>query len=499
MKFAKFKKIRCSFVFNVAFFVASCVLISGCGNFNSIYRNKVSGQTDRVSVVTVDAKQRNIIIAPVQTSGDMVPLGIQSNVVPDNVQNNVAAVRIQNNVATPEIQRLGYNFRICAEAAPDAFSAYASSLSGNFGLGATERNAAFANSISETAATIERTQTVNLLRESMYRTCERYLSGALTEDQFIVQAARDQRSMVAVLAIEQLTGAIKARSTIISGPSTSVAMVSGTEAAKLIDRFRIEEDAAKKNMASAEKAYEDAKKTGKCDSVAEKPADDAKNPTAAEWVICKSAEAMFAQRKDELKNATARLDKALTLAADFVEKQNASTSSGVNSAESNAGIGPKDSALVYVAQAVKDIATSTAFNEPLMFCIAYVQRSKGFDADVKNTCLGILKNQAQVDLNRQAVTPFVVDAKAYNIAAAQGSRFNAFMVALQTQIRMEDPSKLPAKISAFEKMAGTNYGLDKKCVSSVACLTAVRDSDLSESYFADEQKLNSAFLNWDKF
>lgn len=59
--------------------------------------------------------------------------------------------------------------------------------------------------IAEAASTTERIQTINLLRESMYRTCERYLSGAINHESFVVQAGRDWRAMLAILAIEQLT------------------------------------------------------------------------------------------------------------------------------------------------------------------------------------------------------------------------------------------------------------------------------------------------------
>jgi len=184
--------------------VVSLLLLNGCASLNSVHRTHQVKGSEIASILTVDAKQRHLLIVP-----------------------------------EPDANKVT-RFRMCAEAAPDVFSAYASSLSGNLGLGATERNAAFANSMAETAATVERTQTINLLRESMYRTCERYLSGALNEDQFIIQAARDQKSMVAVLAIEQLTGAIRAKPTIISGPATSASVIDGTEAARLIEQFRVE-------------------------------------------------------------------------------------------------------------------------------------------------------------------------------------------------------------------------------------------------------------------
>lgn len=54
------------------------------------------------------------------------------------------------------------------------------------------------------------------MREAMYRNCERYLSGAITAEEFIVQSARDQQLIVQVLAVEQITGVARAQSTALT-------------------------------------------------------------------------------------------------------------------------------------------------------------------------------------------------------------------------------------------------------------------------------------------
>ncbi|MEQ1513475.1 MAG: hypothetical protein ABL934_12475 [Lysobacteraceae bacterium] len=455
--------IKCFSIFLIFF-------LSGCAKLNSIHRAQKFDNLNNVNILTVDAKQRHLLIAPEF----------------DSSKKN--------------------KFRICAEAAPDVFSAYASSMAANLGLGATERNAKFANSIAETAATAERTQTINLLRESMYRACERYLSGALTEDQFIIQAARDQRSMVAVLAIEQLTGAIRAKPTIITGPATSASVIDGAEAAKLIERFRIEEETAKKNLTEADKAYTAAKKAGKCDSITEKPAADAKDPTADEWAACKMAETLLAQRKEELKAATGRLDKALTLAADFVSKSSASTTAGTNSGEAHTGKEPGDAAVIAISMAVESIATSTVINEPLMFCIAYLQRNRSLDESVSKVCTQIISEQAKNDLIRQEIRLGITDAGglgianvgAYRQAIDQSRRLNEFMRMLFKAIDKTDPKTLAKKMAAFETMAGTNHGLGVACTDLDACKKAVSASDLSESFIADEKKMETTLQSWDK-
>jgi hypothetical protein len=51
---------------------------------------------------------------------------------------------------------------------------------------------------------IERLQAIRMLRESLYRTCERYLSGAIDRASLAIQAERDFRALTAILAIEAL-------------------------------------------------------------------------------------------------------------------------------------------------------------------------------------------------------------------------------------------------------------------------------------------------------
>lgn len=437
--------------------------LGGCASLNSIHRTSGFDNTDRASIVTVDAKQRHLLITR-ETDGS------------------------KNN-----------KFRICAEAAPDVFSAYASSLGLDLGFGAKERNAKLANSIAEAAATVERTQTVNLLRESMYRTCERYISGALTSDQFIIQAARDQRSMVAVLAIEQLTGVVRHKSTIISGPATSASVIDGTEAAKLIAQFRTEEATAKTNQKNAETAFNAAVKKGKCDTVAEKPAEDAKDPTRDDWLHCEEAKTALAARNDELEIATGRLDNALTLAADFVSKSNASTSAGTNESGVSSSTHPGDAALIAVADAVERISTTPGINEPLMFCIAYMQKDKNLlDTEMIRSCSVIISDQAKEDLAKQQVLRGVFNLPGYRSKLAQSSRMNNFIKRLQIAVRSTAFADLSKKMTTFETRAGTSHGLGSACTSQDACLDAIDASDIHEDYSSNETKLEAALKDWDK-
>lgn len=161
--------------------------LGGCARLNSIHRGE-SVPSDRGHILSIDAKQRNVISAP-------VPLPLPAD----------ADARI---------------LRFCSEPPPDVFTAIASSLGLKAATGTDKTrqdiSAELQQTISENASTIERSQTVNILREAMFRNCERYLNGAISPEEFIVQAARDQRAMVHVLAIEQLTGASRAQATALT-------------------------------------------------------------------------------------------------------------------------------------------------------------------------------------------------------------------------------------------------------------------------------------------
>lgn len=109
----------------------------------------------------------------------------------------------------------------CAEPSPDALSAISSTLSGNL-----QNNsgvvASLASGINESAGSIGlRTQSIQLLRDGMYRTCEAYASGAISQDNYDRQQRRYQNLMLSLLAIEQLTGAVTARQIGLGGGSSS--------------------------------------------------------------------------------------------------------------------------------------------------------------------------------------------------------------------------------------------------------------------------------------
>ena len=156
------------------------VLLTGCtwANWNSIYRN-YSVRDDSPQSLAIDVKQRVIYARTFTTIG-----GQKRSIV-------------------------------CAEPSPDALSAIGVALAGNIEV-AGRGSASGSYSTAESVLNIGlRTQTIQLLRDAMYRLCEAYFNSGLTMDQVWRLQIRYQDAMVSLLAIEQLTGAATPRPAIV--------------------------------------------------------------------------------------------------------------------------------------------------------------------------------------------------------------------------------------------------------------------------------------------
>lgn len=145
--------------------------LCGCANLDSIYR----GIDVQGSAVSLDAKQRAVF-----------------------------------SVSKPNTTV------ICAEPSPDALSAYSASLSGTFSNNSSAQ-AQLASALAEQSASIGlRTQSIQLMRDAMYRACEGYMSGGVSAGEFYLLQRRFQNLTLGLLAIEQLTGAVKAEQVALS-------------------------------------------------------------------------------------------------------------------------------------------------------------------------------------------------------------------------------------------------------------------------------------------
>lgn len=215
--------------------VASLVMaaLTGCANLNSIYRPLALGET--ASAVAVDVKQRAIYSVP-------------RHVTSVNGSNG-ADIRV-----------------ICAEPSPDSLSAYSASggltnlLDSASQAGNVKDQAQAAFAAGEAAASIGlRTQSIQLLRDGLFSNCLAYLNAAVDGDQFYELQRRSQNFTLGLLAIEQLTGAVKADQAAL-GTSSSAATGSDNtdkEAAALATAQKNQND-AKTALALAQAAVKDA-------------------------------------------------------------------------------------------------------------------------------------------------------------------------------------------------------------------------------------------------
>lgn len=157
---------------------ALAVFMTGCANLNSQSRNFEGFST---KILTTDASQRAFI--SVNRKGN------------------------EPHTFTPVF---------CAEPSPDALIAYATSVGASVNVpGKAALDLALAQQ--QTAASIGlRTQTIQLLRDGMFRLCEAYASGAIEEGDMDQLQRRYQNMMMGLLAVEQLTGPVVARQVALS-------------------------------------------------------------------------------------------------------------------------------------------------------------------------------------------------------------------------------------------------------------------------------------------
>ena len=130
---------------------------------------------------------------------------------------------------------------VCAEPSPDAFSATSASAAASTaftfptllpggGQGTTSGSGGIAAATSESAASIGlRTQTIQLLRDGLYRACEAYMNGAIDQHQYNIILLNIDKLMVTLLGIDAIGGTPKAAPATITAGAPHVSTSAGTK------------------------------------------------------------------------------------------------------------------------------------------------------------------------------------------------------------------------------------------------------------------------------
>jgi len=109
----------------------------------------------------------------------------------------------------------------CAEPSPDALKAVAQSLSAQ-AQAAGYGGGGLSTSSAESAASIGlRTATIQLLRDGLYRICEAYANGALSEFGYALALSNFDEIMIRLISVEGLTGTRQAPQVTIGGGTKS--------------------------------------------------------------------------------------------------------------------------------------------------------------------------------------------------------------------------------------------------------------------------------------
>lgn len=207
-------------------------LCAGCADF--VTYNKERTAADGSQVIFSDAKQRAFFSAPVHTTKTIISADRKTTTVQERFR------------------------QFCAEPSPDALSALASNLGVNLSLQG-KGDLGVNQSFSESAANIGiRTRAIQALRDTTYRNCEGYLNGGITPFGVETLQRRFQSTLVALLAIEQLTGSMPAQSVALTGTVTGVDAASlakivdqVNDAKTALDTAKGDQDKAEKKLATA--------------------------------------------------------------------------------------------------------------------------------------------------------------------------------------------------------------------------------------------------------
>jgi hypothetical protein len=128
--------------------------------------------------------------------------------------------------AQQRLVMVGRDGKYCAEASPDAMAAYAAALAAGVSVPGYGAGSAANGSQSNIADIGLRTQSITLMRDALYRLCEATANGTVSALSATQLLARSQDLTAVVVAVEQLTGAVAANQSLLTGSSSARASAS---------------------------------------------------------------------------------------------------------------------------------------------------------------------------------------------------------------------------------------------------------------------------------
>ena len=270
---------------------------------------------------------------------------------------------------------------VCAEPSPDALTILG--VSGGLDLSSASKQA----SVGATAALAEsgafvglRTQSIQLLRDAMYRLCEGYAGSAVEPSDFISMQRRYQSTMMGLIAIEQLTRPVVAGQVALA---SRVVATAGPNALLEKAETRYDEKAAERQKADeaqiaatgkVEKA--EAEVAGK-EAAVRAAADDAAKASAAEELakashVLDTAKQEQAAKGRALKEATKSLKQA---EQDLIAARTSASAAAAGEVVTARGSdGSTEAAIKEVADSVEDVVQEINFSYAREACFSFWER-----------------------------------------------------------------------------------------------------------------------------
>jgi hypothetical protein len=212
------------------------------------------------------------------------------------------------------------------------------------------------------------------------------------KDEFIIQAARDQRTLVAILAIEQMTQAARPPQVTLTPGTVNATTGSDTDYVKAVNDASDAQVAADADLKAKQDAYGKAADPKKCDDIL-KTTDEAKVPDADKtaWKACGVAKAAVDSAAAASDKAKARLTNIKQVAAGAAGGAAASVVAGTVAVQASQDSRADITAIAPNIQHIVDKAFD--FDELQETCVVALRRGRSTDNPLYDHCLPLV-NQA---------------------------------------------------------------------------------------------------------